>query len=77
MVKNGPFDGILANINRHIILESLPELATLCRPGGWLLVSGILIQDETIVLQAAEAAGFKRVDMETRGNWICMHLVRV
>lgn len=77
VVENGPFDGILANINRHIILESLPQLATLCRPGGWLLVSGILIQDESIVLQAAEAAGFQRVAMETRGNWICMHLVRI
>jgi ribosomal protein L11 methyltransferase len=76
VVQNGPFDGILANINRHIILDSLPRLAALCRPGGWLLISGILVQDESIVLEAAEASGFSRVGMETRGNWICMHLLR-
>jgi len=76
VVQNGPFDGILANINRHIILDSLPRLAALCRPGGWLLISGILVQDESIVLEAAEASGFTRVGMETRGNWICMHLRR-
>lgn len=40
------FDGVLANINRHVILEALPRLAGMTRPGGWLLVSGILLSDE-------------------------------
>jgi ribosomal protein L11 methyltransferase len=73
-VQGQDFDGILANINRHIILESLPELARRCRPGGWLLVSGILEQDEPVVLPAAEAAGFVRRGQTQRGRWLCVHL---
>jgi ribosomal protein L11 methyltransferase len=71
------FDGILANINRHIILDSLPQLVELVVPGGWLLVSGILLTDETIVTDAAKAAGFDLKEIEKRGNWLCIHFERL
>ena len=71
------FDGILANINRHIILDSLQRLSELTRPGGWLLISGILLQDETIVTDAAVAVGFDPIEVWKRGNWLCIHLVRL
>ncbi len=67
------FDGILANINRNVILDSLPELARLLKPIGWLLVSGMLIQDEEIVTDAAAQAGFKKRKKTERGNWLCLH----
>ena len=71
-VQGRDFDGILANINRNVILDSLPRLAELLRPGGWLLVSGILEQDEEIVVQTAAAAGFKKQKQTQRGNWLCI-----
>jgi ribosomal protein L11 methyltransferase len=70
-VEGHDFDGILANINRHVILEALPALARLLRPQGWLLISGILLSDETLVTAAAEEAGFEKKWVTTRGNWIC------
>ncbi|MBK6994343.1 MAG: 50S ribosomal protein L11 methyltransferase [Lewinellaceae bacterium] len=70
-VQGRAFDGILANINRHVILESLPALSNLLKPKGWLLISGILLTDEAIVTEAAEAAGFLKKDMKSRGNWLC------
>jgi ribosomal protein L11 methyltransferase len=70
-VEGRDFDGILANINRHIILDSLPTLHGLLRPGGWLMVSGILLQDEAIVTEAAVDAGFQAEEVWHRGNWIC------
>ncbi|HNL37529.1 MAG TPA: 50S ribosomal protein L11 methyltransferase [Saprospiraceae bacterium] len=75
-VEGGHFDGILANINRHIILDSLPRLAGLVRAGGWLLVSGILHDDETVVTTAARAAGFTQGRTDRRGNWLCIEFMR-
>lgn len=71
-VQGRHFDGILANINRHVILEALPRLAELLKPGGWLLVSGILRNDEDVVVPAAEAVGFTVRKIEARGNWLCI-----
>lgn len=71
-VQGRDFDGILANINRNVILESLPGLADILNPGGWLLVSGILIQDEEIVSEAAAKTGFEKKKRTERGNWLCL-----
>ncbi len=70
-VEGRGFDGILANINRHVILDTLPQLATLLKPSGWLLISGILLDDEEIVTNAAEAVGFEKKWITRRGNWLC------
>ena len=70
-VEGQDFDGILANINRHVILDSLPRLASLLKPNGWLLISGILLDDEEIVTNAAAAAGFQKKWITRRGNWLC------
>ena len=70
-VQGRDFDGVLANINRHVILDALPRLAEMTRPGGWLLVSGILLSDEQVVTAAAQAAGYKLSWFGSRGNWLC------
>ncbi len=70
-VEGRDFDGIFANINRHIILATLPQMAGLLKPEGWLLISGILLDDEEIVTDAAIAAGFEKQWFTQRGNWLC------
>ena len=46
------YDLILANINRGVILDALPELEQRLRPGGQALLSGFLLTDEPLLLKA-------------------------
>lgn len=68
---------ILANINRNVILESLPALRSMIQPDGILLVSGILLDDVIQVTKVAEANGFNPVIQEKRGNWAAIQFVRL
>ena len=62
---------ILANINRNVILDSLASLYAKLVPGGLLLVSGILLQDQALVVEKAKAEGFSLTSSWTKGNWCC------
>lgn len=71
-VSGREFDGVLANINRNVIIPSFPALADMMREGAWLLVSGVLEQDDEAVTTAAAAAGLTKTKQTQRGNWLCI-----
>lgn len=64
------YDVILANINRHILLQYMDGLYARIRKGGQLLMSGLLTEDEPIMREAATTAGFEVVKVEYRNGWI-------
>lgn len=74
-VENRQYDIILANINRHVILDSFSTLNKMLTPNGILLISGILKEDETLVKNEAEASNFKIQKTASRNNWICVKLM--
>lgn len=74
-VDDQMYDIILANINRHVILDSFSTLNKMLQPNGILLISGILKEDEQLVKNAAEANNFKIEKTEYRNNWICIQLL--
>lgn len=76
VVEEYEFDGILANINRHIILDSMPAFREMLKKGGWLLVSGILLSDEDIVCQTASENGFEKQNQTQKGYWLCITFVK-
>lgn len=65
-----PYDFILANINRNVILDSLGALYQQLRAGGHLFVSGILNQDGQRVEQAAAEHGFTTTIRRQREDWL-------
>ena len=70
------YDFILANINRNVILGTLPALYQRLRDGGTLLISGILDADREMVFDAAREAGF-HINLYTgKGAWIAASLTR-
>lgn len=69
------FNIILANINRNVILQTLPSLYQKMLPGGHLLVSGILADDRDLVVTAAQQAGFALLDEKGREQWMMIHFM--
>lgn len=74
IVSNGDFDIILANINKNVILENLPDIRNKLLPGGVLLLSGLLKEDETDILTVTNSLFLQLIDKQERNNWICLRL---
>ncbi len=68
------FDIILANINKHVILENMHALSARLQPGGLLLLSGLLSTDEQDIRLAASVAGLAVLALEEKDNWLCIRL---
>lgn len=66
----GPYNIVLANINRHILLRYMERMYSLVVPGGTLLMSGLLTDDESVVGESAANAGFTLQSVQTLNNWI-------
>lgn len=73
-IPSGFFDLILANINRNVILQHLDELKSKMLPGGNILISGILAEDEPEILQAIENSGLIIKNRTEQNNWLCFSL---
>lgn len=64
------YDLILANINRHVILDSFTALYQRLKRNGRLLISGILKTDQALILQSATEHGWQPLRILERGEWI-------
>lgn len=70
------YDVILANINRKVLMDTVNVQYHLLRPGGYLLISGILKDDQSIIEQAYNEVGFDLQEIKSRGNWLCIKYLR-
>lgn len=68
----GPFGMILANINKNVILENFPALAGLLSADGTLLLSGLLEEDETEIVEGARLHSLRLVKQQTKNRWISL-----
>ena len=63
------FRGILANINRNILLSEIPEYVQHLVSGGWLVTSGFYELDQADIERCAEENGLKKIRSNTRNQW--------
>ncbi|MBK7099439.1 MAG: 50S ribosomal protein L11 methyltransferase [Sphingobacteriales bacterium] len=70
---NETFDVILANINRNILIETIPYLAKQLLKDGVLLLSGLLAEDEPDILSVCGNNALIMKEMVQKGKWICLY----
>lgn len=75
--QQGAFDLVLANINRNIIIENVENFASIAKINTVILLSGLLKDDEQIVLNAMKPAGFQHVKTMEMSGWIAIELIYV
>lgn len=63
------FGGILANINRNILLAEIPKYVAHLNKGGWLVTSGFYETDQVDIERCAEENGLKKLRSNTRNQW--------
>jgi len=65
----GLFDGVICNIEGHLLAPLLPGLTAAVRPGGWLLLSGILADQWGWFDEAVSGSGFTCTTVDADGEW--------
>jgi len=76
LLQMGPYDVLLANIHRNIILEDLPTYVRSLRRGGHLLLSGFFTADAPALYEAALSLGLSGAGESAREGWACLEFVK-
>lgn len=71
-----PFDIILANINRNILLKEMESYARLLAPQGILQLSGFYLADVPDLVQSANVHGLSPIGQDEREQWATLRLIR-
>lgn len=64
-----PFDVIIANINRNILLQDMPAYAACMKKGSELYISGFYTEDIPVLREKAESLGMEYVHHREKHNW--------
>ncbi len=68
------YDVVTANINRTTLLSMQEMLTRHLKPGGNLLLSGLLVHERDLILKASEFSRLKLVRELQEGEWIALAL---
>ena len=72
VAPGGPYDVVLANINRNVLLDLLPGFRTRLAPGGRLALAGVLVSDREVMLSALAENGLVCIGEEREGDWLAV-----
>lgn len=71
-VGYGCYDIVTANILAEVLVELIPVVTGQMKPGGILILSGIIDDKEKTVAEAVEAAGLRLLETCHQGEWVGM-----
>lgn len=70
-----PFDVIIANINRNILLNDMPAYTACMHKGSEIYMSGFYVQDIDAIRERGESLGLKFVHYREKNNWAAVKLI--
>ncbi len=70
------FDIILANINKNVLLQEMPQYAAYLNAGGLLLLSGFYENDISDLLHEASKFKLKEIRRDEREGWAALLLAK-
>lgn len=65
----GPFDVVIANINRNILLNDMKQYVRCMHPGSELYMSGFYVDDIPVIREEAERNGLQFVHHHEKNRW--------
>ena len=71
-----PFDVIIANINRNILLNDMHAYVSCMHSGSEIYMSGFYVQDIDAIREKGESLGLKFVHYREKNNWVAVKLVK-
>lgn len=71
-----PFDVIIANINRNILLNDMHAYVSCMHSGSEIYMSGFYVQDIDAIREKGENLGLKFVHYREKNNWVAVKLVK-
>ncbi len=71
-----PYDIILANINKNVLLSQIALYASALVPNGLLLLSGFFTTDAPDLIAAASALGLTHQQTLDRENWAVLQFIK-
>lgn len=72
--ENQQADVILANINTNIIINHFNAMLNSCKPGGIILLSGMLCDDEMKIRELAVSKRIKSLTVRNTLNWMAIRI---
>ena len=70
-------DGLVCNILAEVIIDLIPQFELVLRPDGWLVLSGVLVEQAKTVSATLEAHGWTVAALWKRKEWCCLNIRRV
>ena len=75
LADKGPFDVVIANINRNILLADMHLYAARMTSGATLLISGFYTDDIPVLQAEAERHGLQLVEQREKNRWAAVRFV--
>ena len=66
---HAPFDVIIANINRNILLADMPRYVACLHPGSELYMSGFYVEDIPVIREKSESLGLRFDHYREKNRW--------
>ena len=76
LADRGPFDLVIANINRNILLNDLRYYVPRMKQGAAIFMSGFYVEDIPVLQEECERQGLTLVDAHDMDNWACVKFVK-